>query len=69
MFRYLSAYCKKNYQNDWHVFIGCDEANRVWQEAGVWDIIHDGAASLAMCLLSFLCRFSDNVCNEIAMML
>jgi len=30
--------------------------------------MHDGAASLAACLFSFLCRFADNVCNGIAMM-
>lgn len=38
--------------------MGCDEAKRVWQEAGLWDIIRDGTVNdvgLVACSFSLFC--------------
>jgi hypothetical protein len=30
-------FCETNYENDWHVFLGCEEAKNVWRMAGLWE--------------------------------
>jgi len=68
----ICPHCETNHENDWHVFIGCEAAKQVWQEAGLWERISDGVVNvigLAACLFSCLCRFPEQVCNDITMML
>jgi len=66
-------HCETNYENDWHVFIGCEAAKQVWQVAGLWDIIMDAAAAVsnnfAECIFQLSCRCSKQMCQDIAMML
>jgi len=40
-------FCETNYENDWHVFIGCDEAKIVWISAGRWHLVQNAAAVAA----------------------
>ena len=65
-------FCETNYENDWHVFIGYEEAKNVWRTAGMWELIQNVAAvadSFADCIFSLLCRLSIHQCNDMAMML
>jgi len=65
-------HCETNYENDWHVFIGCEEAKKVWQAAGLWGKIEEvagSATSFADCIFSLLCRLTSNMRNDMAMML
>jgi len=34
-------FCQTNYENDWNVFIGCEEAKSVWQTTRPWELIQD----------------------------
>jgi ribonuclease HI len=65
-------FCETNYENDWHVFIGCEEVKTVWRTAGLWDLIAEtvaDAASFADCFFSLLCRLTADECKDIAMIL
>lgn len=33
------VFCERSYENDWHLFFGCDETKSVWEEAELWHII------------------------------
>ena len=44
----ICPHCKTNYENDWHVFMGCDAAKQVWQEAGLWKKISEGAVNATL---------------------
>jgi len=64
-------FCQTNYENDWHVFIGCEEAKSVWQTAGLWELIRDtvnNATSFADCFFSSLRRLTSDKSNDIALM-
>jgi len=49
-----------SFENDWHVFFGCEKLEPVWSAAGLWNIIResleiaDGFISLFFQLLDFL---------------
>jgi hypothetical protein len=30
-------HCETHCKNDWHVFIGCVEARKIWRASGLWD--------------------------------
>ena len=65
-------FCETNYENDWHVFIGYDEAKTVWRTAGLWDVISTTVAvaeSFAACIFSLLCRLTVEECKDLVMML
>jgi len=68
---YICPFCQTNYENDWHVFIRCEEAKFVWRTAGLWELIRDtvnDATSFADCIFSLLCRLTSDKSNDIAMM-
>jgi len=68
----ICPHCETNYENDWHVFIGCEEAKRVWREAWLWDKINNNSAtanSLTECVFSLFCSCYEQVCSDIAIML
>jgi len=49
----ICHFCETNYENDWHVFLGYEEAKNVWRTAGMWELIQDVAAiaeSFAECI-------------------
>lgn len=65
-------HCETNYENDWHVFIGCVAAKQVWIEAGLWDVIAagiDAATGLASHLFTVFCRLQNHLCRDIAAVL
>jgi len=35
------VHCEGSYENDWHVFFGCNKVEEVWVETGLWNFIHD----------------------------
>lgn len=64
--------CETNYENDWHIFIGCEVGKQVWIEAGLWDTITAGigsATGLAAHLFSIFCRLPNELCRDIAALL
>jgi len=68
----ICPFCETNYENDWHVFIGCEEAKNVWRTAGMWELIENVAVIADIfvdCIFSLLCRLSVHQCNDMAMML
>jgi hypothetical protein len=65
-------FCEPNYENDWHVFLGCEEAKDVWRMAGLWEQIQgtmNVATGFADCIFSLIRRLSSDKSNDIAMML
>jgi hypothetical protein len=40
------VFCQSNFENDWHIFFGCEKAKEIWEEAGLWSII-DGLIDTA----------------------
>lgn len=60
--RIRCPHCETNYENDWHVVIGCKEAKKAWTEARLWDLISDvgSAMNFVECIFSLLCRFPCN---------
>ena len=38
---YRCVHCEGSYENDWHVFFGCNKVEEVWAEARLWNFIHD----------------------------
>jgi len=65
-------FCQTNYENDWHVFIRCEEAKSIWRTAGLWELIRDtlnNATSFTACIFSLLRRLTSDKSNDVAMML
>lgn len=65
-------FCETNYENDWHIFIGCEVGKQVWIEARLWDTITAGigsATGLAAHLFSIFCRLPNELCRDIAALL
>ncbi|KAK2404967.1 hypothetical protein QL285_054266 [Trifolium repens] len=54
------AHCQQNFENEWHIFFGCEKAQEIWEEAGLWYLIEgmfetaDGFVSLFFKLLDLL---------------
>ncbi|KAK2434249.1 hypothetical protein QL285_019418 [Trifolium repens] len=54
------AHCQQNFENEWHLFFGCEKAQEIWEEAGLWYLIEgmfetaDGFVSLFFKLLDLL---------------
>ncbi|MCH82487.1 RNA-directed DNA polymerase (Reverse transcriptase), partial [Trifolium medium] len=34
-------HCENNFENEWHLFIGCHKAKLVWEGAGLWNMIEN----------------------------
>ncbi|GAU39798.1 hypothetical protein TSUD_219730 [Trifolium subterraneum] len=35
------VHCEQSFENDWHVFFGCNKVEEVWAEARLWSFIRD----------------------------
>jgi hypothetical protein len=35
------VHCERSFENDWHVFFGCNKVEEVWAEVGLWNFIRD----------------------------
>lgn len=57
---------KSNYENDWHVFMGCDATKQVWQEEGLWKKISEGVVN-ATSFAAFCFLFSADFPNMSAL--
>lgn len=62
MYEDSCPHCETNYENDWHVVIGCKEAKKAWTEDRLWDLISDvgSVMNFVECIFSLLCRFPCN---------
>jgi ribonuclease HI len=61
------VHCQNNFENEWHIFVGCRKAQEIWEEADLWSIIDglidmaDGFVSLFFQLLQRLSQVQ--LCN------
>jgi hypothetical protein len=39
----LCPHCETTFEKEWHLFIGCDSAKKVWMEAVLWTMIQTHA--------------------------
>jgi hypothetical protein len=68
----LCPHCETTFENEWHLFIGCDSAKKVWMEAGLWDMIQehvDNATGFENLCFSILAAAQEPIKSDIVMVL
>jgi ribonuclease HI len=68
----LCPHCETTYENEWHLFIGCEKAKRVWIAAGLWDDISQvvvAANSFNSLVFSFLTVHLEKKCSDFVLIM
>ncbi|GAU36460.1 hypothetical protein TSUD_166260 [Trifolium subterraneum] len=68
----LCPHCETTYENEWHVFLGCEKAKRIWIEAGLWDDIAQlvvAANSFNSLVFSFMTVNLEQKCSDFVMIM